>query len=337
MDWENERMKVDYEQTVKYFHVLADIRFKLIALVPVLTGAAIGLVSKSLSAEKGISPETATAISILGFVVTLGIMFYDQRNTQIYNDMMLRAKMLEAMLGFEHFDKPLDDSSAGEKKLFRLKTIWRLSYDLYVRMINLVEEKKRDLYKEQGYELLFRVGLGYRDALDDKVVSEELVERFRDKEISLSANSIVSVEIEGRKWLVTDKDRGRVYFVIADEKELSIYRKRQRGGTLLDRPKRSLNLFGFISMWHDRGLAMIYASAMGGWMYLLVDSGLRIEFVRKSLVIPEAIEVAVRFGIPFIVAIIMLFEMHRFDRATDESKALPEHARDLVYRKIRNA
>lgn len=73
----DEKLKLDYEQTTAYYHHLADSRFKLLALVPIVTGAAIGLLSQ------GADPATVLVIGILGFVVTLGLFFYNQRNTQI--------------------------------------------------------------------------------------------------------------------------------------------------------------------------------------------------------------------------------------------------------------
>ncbi|MBI5102400.1 MAG: hypothetical protein HZB33_11265 [Nitrospirae bacterium] len=98
---QDEKLKLDYEQTTQYHHNLADIRFRLLALVPIATGAAIALV------EKTVSGPHVLAIGLLGFMVTLGITFYDQRNTQIYDAMQKRAKTLEVLLGF----LPLDDKT----------------------------------------------------------------------------------------------------------------------------------------------------------------------------------------------------------------------------------
>ena len=38
-DWQ--KLAYDHEQTVKYFHALADARFKLLELIPVVTGGAV--------------------------------------------------------------------------------------------------------------------------------------------------------------------------------------------------------------------------------------------------------------------------------------------------------
>lgn len=89
---EDERLKLDYDQTTKYYYALADIRFKLLALVPIVTGTAISVVDKSGP------PELIIFVGILGFVVTLGILIYDQRNTQIYDAIVSRAQRLERLL-----------------------------------------------------------------------------------------------------------------------------------------------------------------------------------------------------------------------------------------------
>ena len=65
----DEKLKLDYEQTVAYYHHLADSRFNSLALVPIVTSAAIGLLSE------GTQLGSVLAIGILGFVVTVGIFF----------------------------------------------------------------------------------------------------------------------------------------------------------------------------------------------------------------------------------------------------------------------
>src|SRR5260370_28466964 len=95
-----EKLKLDYTETAKYFHALADVRFKLLALVPLITGAAVGI----LQTQK---PELVIPVSIFGLLVTVGVIFYDQRNSQIYNAMQRRAKSLEALLKFNTVSRRL--------------------------------------------------------------------------------------------------------------------------------------------------------------------------------------------------------------------------------------
>lgn len=97
-------LHAEYEQTNENFRALAETRFKLIRLLPLLGGVAVfGL------AFLGLTPETAglettgdhlwlvLGISLFGFVATLGITCYDQRNSELYNALIHRAKFLEKL------------------------------------------------------------------------------------------------------------------------------------------------------------------------------------------------------------------------------------------------
>ena len=43
-------------------------------------------------------------------------------------------------------------------------------------------------------------------------------------------------------------------------------------GRFLSRPQRNLKLFGMIRVWSDRGLALVYGAALGGWAFLITNS-----------------------------------------------------------------
>jgi hypothetical protein len=89
-DWR----QLDYEQTLQTYRQLAEIRFKLLALVPTLSGIAVALIT-SATLER----SQKAALAALGFVVVLGIVIYDQRNSQFYNGAIGRAQFLECELG----------------------------------------------------------------------------------------------------------------------------------------------------------------------------------------------------------------------------------------------
>jgi uncharacterized membrane protein len=89
---ERENLRLDYQTTVQQFTVLADIRFKLLAFVPTVTGAAFGVLKDSPN------KAATAAIGAFGFLVTLGIVFYEIRNTQFYDRAVHRAKALEGRL-----------------------------------------------------------------------------------------------------------------------------------------------------------------------------------------------------------------------------------------------
>jgi hypothetical protein len=87
-------LKLDYEQTCEQIRAFTDIRFKLLAFVPTLTGAAIALLGKSNDND----PWTVLAVGLLGLFVTIGIVFYEIRNTVLYDAAIHRAKWLEVSL-----------------------------------------------------------------------------------------------------------------------------------------------------------------------------------------------------------------------------------------------
>jgi len=95
-----EKMQFEYEQVLIHWRSLADIRFKLLAILPTLAGAGLTVVASSRP------PAVEAVLGLVGFFATLGIVFYDQRNTQLYNDAISRAKWLEKRLQFgSHLSK----------------------------------------------------------------------------------------------------------------------------------------------------------------------------------------------------------------------------------------
>ena len=85
-------LRLDYEQTTQFLRTLVDVRFKLLAFVPTITGAAVGLLGEPRPATELIG------IALLGLVATLGIFVYELRNAQLYDAMVQRAKELERLL-----------------------------------------------------------------------------------------------------------------------------------------------------------------------------------------------------------------------------------------------
>jgi hypothetical protein len=97
---EFDKLSMEYEQVNDNIRTLADIRFKLLALIPILGGVAIFALSTMAAPNSatGSTPDYTLAllVSVLGFIATLGITFYDQRNSELYNALIRRAQHLEA-------------------------------------------------------------------------------------------------------------------------------------------------------------------------------------------------------------------------------------------------
>jgi hypothetical protein len=94
----DELLRLDYEQTASVVAMLTEVRFKLLALVPTISGIGVAV------AEARVAQE-ALAIAVLGGVATLGVLVYDLRNTDMYDAALHRAKWLERQLAMR-FSSP---------------------------------------------------------------------------------------------------------------------------------------------------------------------------------------------------------------------------------------
>jgi hypothetical protein len=87
--------RFDYERALQSFQMMADIRFKLLALVPLVSGTGIAFLT--IDPVKA-SQRVILAGGLFGFLVTLGVTIYNQRNTQLMNVLRCRAYELEEQL-----------------------------------------------------------------------------------------------------------------------------------------------------------------------------------------------------------------------------------------------
>lgn len=85
-------LELDYAQTVDLLRGLTDVRFKLLAFVPTVCGAAVAFLSRSPNAAE------LLAVGSIGLVATLGVAIYEVRNTQVSDYALERARALEAQL-----------------------------------------------------------------------------------------------------------------------------------------------------------------------------------------------------------------------------------------------
>jgi len=86
----------EYKEVVTQFRTLTDIRFKLLAFLPLGTVAAAVFVPATNDLEK------QPAIAAFALVVTLCIAAYNKRNDQFYDELVSRAAELERELQIEH-------------------------------------------------------------------------------------------------------------------------------------------------------------------------------------------------------------------------------------------
>jgi len=73
--------------------MLTEIRFKLLAFLPVAAGVAAAVVAR------GNATSLTLAFSLFGLVVTIGLVTYNARNDQLYDTLVARAAAIERNLG----------------------------------------------------------------------------------------------------------------------------------------------------------------------------------------------------------------------------------------------
>ena len=89
----SDRLRLDYQETSDLLRTLTDVRFKLLALVPTLSGAAIAVLGHPSSAAE------LLGVGLLGLTATLGLLLYELRNSQLADYGTRRAQAIEAELG----------------------------------------------------------------------------------------------------------------------------------------------------------------------------------------------------------------------------------------------
>lgn len=69
----------EYQEIGQNIRWLGDVRFKLLTLVPTVSGLAVAL----LALVERTSSGAALAVSLLGLVATVGVLIYDLRNSEV--------------------------------------------------------------------------------------------------------------------------------------------------------------------------------------------------------------------------------------------------------------
>jgi hypothetical protein len=100
----DDRLRLDYGATTDLLRTLADARFRLLAFVPTIAGAAVALFGKPRPAAE------LVPVGLLGLAATAGVLLYELRNSQIFDYAVRRAAALEEELRLE---SPREPSEAG--------------------------------------------------------------------------------------------------------------------------------------------------------------------------------------------------------------------------------
>jgi len=106
---DDERLRFEYEQAWALVRMLSEVRFKLLAFVPTIAGAAVAFLSGD------VHRHTRLAVGLVGAVATLGVFLYEARNTQHYGRALEQLRGLEQQLGLSLLALPPPPRAAGVK------------------------------------------------------------------------------------------------------------------------------------------------------------------------------------------------------------------------------
>jgi hypothetical protein len=145
MNQEHHKLDLEYVQINENFRFLADVRFKLLALVPTLGGAAVFVLTRA-GLQAGGEPSSSTSelltvilVGLLGFLATLGVTLYDQRNSELYNALIHRAKHLEQEFGVPSTPGGLREVHLGgqfrERPKKHRRLVFKAGHDLGLSLI----------------------------------------------------------------------------------------------------------------------------------------------------------------------------------------------------------
>jgi len=118
-----DRLRLDYQQTTDLLRDLTDARFKLLALVPTLSGTAVALIGRPTSSV------ALLAVGVLGLTATLGVLTYELRNSALYDYALHRACELEGALGFRSIRGTATGGLFTDRPAQRLRLLRLVSVD----------------------------------------------------------------------------------------------------------------------------------------------------------------------------------------------------------------
>lgn len=104
----------EYEQAAQAQRALVDVRFKLLAFVPTITGISIGVLKDQF--------EAAFGLAAFGLTITLGIVIYEIRNSQLHDLAVHHQKVLRQWLGMPPLS--LIGDRPARPRLFGLLSVW---------------------------------------------------------------------------------------------------------------------------------------------------------------------------------------------------------------------
>lgn len=111
---DRETLRVEYAQAFETQKMLVDVRFRLLAFVPTVTGVSAGLLKDTVEGELG--------LAILGLLASLGIVMYEIRNSQLHDAAVHRMNMVRQALELSEFSA--SGNRPKRQRLFFVVQVW---------------------------------------------------------------------------------------------------------------------------------------------------------------------------------------------------------------------
>jgi hypothetical protein len=126
----------EYSEVCNNFRTLTDIRFRLLAFLPIASAAAVvaALVAAvNTNVPEGIGLAIGFALSLFGLVATIGLATYNARNDQLYDELVARAAAIERSLNIP--DGAFANRPGTWQRIRLLGTEWKIDHRTAVSTI----------------------------------------------------------------------------------------------------------------------------------------------------------------------------------------------------------
>src|SRR4051794_37832044 len=87
-----------YGEICTSWRALVDVRFKLLGLVPAVSLVLLAALLSRKAPGEGLSDAGGVVLSLFGLAATVALTIYDQRNSQLHDELISRARRIETEL-----------------------------------------------------------------------------------------------------------------------------------------------------------------------------------------------------------------------------------------------
>ncbi len=94
-------LRSEFSEICTAWRMLTEVRFKLLALLPPVTGLGLVGIVSSAGVFQGMERGPRIGLAIFGLLITVGLYVYDRRNDELYDDLISRGRRAELEMGID--------------------------------------------------------------------------------------------------------------------------------------------------------------------------------------------------------------------------------------------